>query len=107
MFNKEISDLMDDLYEMAKLQFGDVVKARWFHKEDACPGCGKKINAMKYKSQSAMSVNTFIYRDRGVLIVYLLCGKCGKQVIKATENLPLHAEIEKNLKSSYLRYSGN
>ena len=48
----------------------------------------------------------------GVLIAYLLCGKCATYIFKEAEKdpnaqTPLHNEIEKNLKQAYLRHQGH
>src|SRR5262245_1695327 len=107
MPNKEISELLEQLFWQAKMQFGDSVKSRWFHDGDGCPGCGKVIGGMKFKGKSALSINAFIFREHGVLIAYLLCGKCAKQVIGATATIPLHAEIEKNLKQAFVKHLGH
>lgn len=111
MSNNEIFAILDQLFYQSKLQFGDAVRSRWFYTEDACPGCGKKISTMKYKGKDTVSINTFIFREHGVLIGYLLCGKCAKQIFKngdhATGRLPLHDAIEKTLKHSYLKKSGH
>ena len=107
MNKNEISELMDQLYVQAKIQFGRVVKGRWFYDRDNCPGCCGKVTAGKHKGQETISINTFIFREHGVLIVYLLCGKCGKKVIKATTDTPLHTEIEKNLKKAFLSQLGH
>lgn len=95
------------LFTQAKMRFGTAIKGSWFYDGDDCPGCRKKIGAMKYKGTDAMSINSFIYRDHGVLIIYLLCGKCGKKVIKATTDTPLHAEIEKTLKHGFIQQLGH
>ncbi len=107
MKKNEISELMDQLYLQAKIRFGSVMKGATFHDRDECPGCGGKITAGKHKGKETLSLNTFIFREHGVLIGYLLCGKCGKKVIKATSDTPLHAEIEKNLKKAYLSHLGH
>ena len=66
---------------------------------------------MKFKGKRALSLNTFIFREHGVLIGYMLCGNCAKQLfVKETEHighLPIHDAIEKTLKESYLRKSGH
>lgn len=107
MPDKEIKEMMDMLYAQAQMRFGSLIKGRWFYDGDDCPGCGKKIGAMKYKGKDALSLNSFIFRDHGVLIIYLLCGKCGNKVIKATTNTPLHSEIEKNLKQGFIKQLGH
>jgi len=97
MTNKEISDLLEGLFRQAQVQFGDAVKSRWFHDGDGCPGCGRKIDGMKFKGRHALSLNAFIFREHGVLIEYLLCGKCARKIFKegGFTELPLHAQIEK------------
>jgi hypothetical protein len=107
MSKSEIGNLLDQLFRQAQMQFGSAIKSRWFYDRDDCPGCGQEIGAMKWKKKKALSLNAFIYREHGVLIGYLLCGKCGKQVMAATENLPLHADVEKNLKQAFLRHLGH
>lgn len=100
MSPNEITELLDDLYFRLKMQLGDVVKSRWFYEGDGCPGCGSKISTMKFKKKNALSVNTFIFREHGVLIAYLLCGKCARHIFKESETNPhgklaIHDEIEK------------
>ena len=107
MPNHEAMQMLEMLFTQAKMQFGTAIKSRWFHDLDPCPGCGKKIGAMKWKGEDAMSLNAFIFRENGVLIGYLLCGKCGKKVINAKQDLPLHAKIEETLKKAYLRHLGH
>ncbi len=107
MSNKEITGLLEQIFLQAKMQFGSAIKSRWLHDRDGCPGCGRDIDATKYKGKDTLSLSAFIFREHGVLIAYLLCGKCGKKVINAKSNLPLHAEIEKNLKQAYLRHLGH
>jgi hypothetical protein len=112
MPNNEISDLLDQLFRQAKMQFGSAIKSRWFYDGDGCPGCGREIDAVKFKKKKALSLNAFIYRDHGVLIAYLLCGKCANHIFKEAGTNPvgqtdLHTEIEKNLKKAFLRNLGH
>src|SRR5690348_5340668 len=112
MSDKEISNLLEQLFRQAKMQFGSAIKSRWLHDVEGCPGCGKEINAMKFKGKNALSLNAFIFREHGVLIAYLLCGKCARHIFRESEKdpytpTPLHAEIEKNLKKAYLRHLGH
>ncbi|MBX3290757.1 MAG: hypothetical protein KF855_15690 [Acidobacteria bacterium] len=111
MSNNEIFEQLDWLFYQSQMQFGSLVKSRWMHTEENCPGCGKKLTLTKFKGKKALSLNTFIYRERGVLIGYLLCGGCAKQIFsKDTQHvgkLPLHDQIEKTLIESYLRKSGH
>lgn len=112
MSNKEISDLLDQLFLQAKIQFGSAIRSRWFHDGDGCPGCGREVDEMKFKGKRALSLNAFIYRDHGVLIGYLLCGKCANYILKESkknpfEQTPLHGEIESNLKKAFLKHLGH
>lgn len=112
MPNNEISEILEQLFRQAKMQFGAAIKSRWFHDGDGCPGCGRDIDTMKFKKKTALSLNAFIYREHGVLIAYLLCGKCAKYIFDQSErdpysSTPLHAEIETNLKKAYLRHLGH
>jgi hypothetical protein len=112
MTKNEIADFLDQLFRQMEMQFGTAVKSRWFHDRDGCPGCGSEVKTMKFKRKDALSINAFIFREHGVLIGYLLCGKCAKFIIKESEKDPhspttLHAEIEKNLKQAYLKHLGH
>ena len=67
---------------------------------------------MKYKKQEAVSLNAFIFREHGVLIAYLLCGKCASHIFRESEKnpyrqLPIHDEIEKNLKHAFVKHLGH
>jgi hypothetical protein len=112
MANGEMFELFDQLYAQAKMQFGSAIKGRWFYDRDGCPGCGSKIKGMKWKGRKAVSLNAFLYREHGVLIAYLLCGKCAKYIFKSSEVDPinptaLHREIEENLKSAFVKHLGH
>lgn len=107
MRNKEIEELLDLIWRQSQMQFGSAIRSRWLHDGDGCPGCGREIKAMKFKGKDSLSLNAFIFREHGVLIAYLLCGKCGNKVIRATSDTPLHAEIEKNLKQAFLKHLGH
>lgn len=107
MSNNEIFETLELLFRQAQMRYGSAVRSRWFHDGDGCPGCGREVKGMKYKGKDALSLNAFIYREHGVLIGYLLCGKCAKQVIKATSQTPLHTEIEKTLKSAFVKHLGH
>jgi hypothetical protein len=112
MTEKEIHSLLDQIFRQAEMQFGSAVKSRWFHDGDGCPGCGSEISTMKFKKKNALSLNAFIYREHGVLIGYLLCGKCANHIMKESQKDPLtptilHAEIEKNLKAAFLKHLGH
>jgi len=112
MAKNEISELLDTLYLQSKIRFGPALRGRWFYDRDDCPGCGGKVNVTKYKKKKALSVNVFFYRDHGVLIAYILCSKCANHIFKESEtnphgHLPIHAEIEKNLKQGFVKHLGH
>ncbi|MGD9587872.1 MAG: hypothetical protein AB7Q37_07730 [Pyrinomonadaceae bacterium] len=105
-------EVLDAIYSQAKLQYGSAIKGRWLHDGDGCPGCGKEITATKWKKKKAMSLNAFIYREHGVLIGYMLCGKCASHIFAESEtnphsHLPIHDEIEKNLKAAFVKHLGH
>lgn len=112
MPDKEVSEMLEMLFRQSKMQFGSAIKSRWMHDGDGCPGCGREIDAVKIKKKKAISLNAFIFREHGVLIAYLLCGKCAKYIIDISKTnhygpTPLHAEIEKNLKQAFIKHLGH
>ena len=112
MSKNEIDDLLEQLFRQAQMQFGSAVKGRWLHDGDGCPGCGKEIGVTRYKKQDALSLNAFIFREHGVLIAYMLCGKCANLIIRESKKnpykkLPIHDEIEKNLKQTFVKHLGH
>jgi hypothetical protein len=112
MPKNEINELLEQLFRQAQMQFGNAIKSRWFYDRDGCPGCGNEINLVKWKKKKALSLNAFIYREHGVLIGYLLCGKCANYIFQESKTNPygqtdLHTEIEKNLKQAFVRHLGH
>ena len=109
MNDEYFEDLLATMFQQAQAQFGDAVKAHWFHRSEICPACGNEVDAMKFKGKDTLSLNAFIYRERGVLIGYLLCGRCAGKIMSDAKKNPhketaLHAEIEKNLVEAYKQY---
>jgi hypothetical protein len=112
MPKNEAREMLDQIFRLAQIQFGPAIKSRWLHDGEGCPGCGREIDAVKIKKKKALSLNAFIFREHGVLIAYMLCGKCAKYIMEISKTnpdgpTPLHAEIEKNLKQAYLRSTGH
>ncbi len=105
-------ELLSALFTQAKAQFGDAVQSFWFYDGDLCPACNQRsVGAIKFKGKDALSLNAFIYRQRGVLIGYLLCETCAKRIFRDAQRNPytqtaVHAEIEKNLINAYLSSIG-
>ena len=103
------NEVLKKLYSRARAQFGSSVKSYWFNNSDFCPGCGGKVDAMKVKGEDALSLNAFIYRERGVLIGYILCSRCARRVFKIAKRSPgkqtaLHTAIEKDLVNAYKKH---
>lgn len=103
------TSMMEQLYAQSKARFGSAIKGRWLYDGDTCPGCQREIDTVKIKGQEALSLNAFIYRPRGILIGYLLCGRCAKEIFQAAKKnpytqIPLHAKIEESLVAAYKRY---
>ncbi len=98
--------LLAEMYSRAKAQFGSAVKAYWFYASEVCPGCQRPVDTWRHKNREALSLNAFIYRERGVLIGYLLCERCARDIFRAAkkhpyQQTPLHTTIEQNLIAAY------
>ncbi len=112
-FTTEADEMLAKLFAQAKAQFGDAIKSFWFYDGDLCPACNRRsIGVIKIKNQPALSLNAFIYRERGVLIGYFLCETCAGRIFRDAQKNPytqtkVHAEIERNLISAYLSYLMN
>lgn len=108
---KEQDNFVDTYFAMMQAQFGDAVKSFWFYEGDRCPCCGG-FNPIDERKVSAVSLNGFMYRARGVLIGYVLCMDCARAVMAAcqekqaqlTGTTTLHQTIEQNLIRAYHRY---
>jgi len=112
MSKQEIADLLEQLFRQSQMRFGNAIKSRWMYDGDKCPGCESEVKAMKFKGKNALSLNGFIFREHGVLIAYMLCGKCARRIFREAETNPigkssLHDEIEKNLKQAFLKNLGH
>ncbi|MEZ4865711.1 MAG: hypothetical protein R3C14_30645 [Caldilineaceae bacterium] len=109
MNSDEANALLAQLFLQARAQFGNAIKGFWFYADDPCPGCQRAIDALKVKGQDALSLNAYIYRERGILIGYFLCSRCAKKVFQTAKTnpnkqTPLHATVEANLVKAYLRH---
>jgi hypothetical protein len=101
------AQIIEMMMSYGQAQFGDAAKAYWVYADELCPGCRKRpIDAMKYKGKEGLAINSFIYRERGVLIGYLLCSQCAKGIYEATPRPDdeLHQSIERNLIAAYHHY---
>jgi hypothetical protein len=103
-----VNDLLEKFFLQAKAQFGNAVESSWFYDGDLCPACTRgSVGVIKVKGKDALSLNAFIYRERGVLIGYFLCEPCARRIFRDAQKKPytqtsVHAEIERNLISAYL-----
>ena len=104
------NSLLRVMFEQGKAQFGDAVKSFWFYEGELCPGCNlNPIGVVKFKGKESVAINGFMYRQRGVLIGYFLCGTCATHIHSEAQKhpymeTPLHAEIEKNLIAGYHKH---
>lgn len=105
-----VDKVLGAMFMQANPQFGDAVKSFWFCEGDLCPACmARPIGVVKIKGESALAINAFIYRARGVLIGYFLCETCAKFIFKEAEKnpykqTPLHTDIEQNLTAAYHKH---
>lgn len=105
-----VDEILNKLFMQAKAQFGDAIKSFWFYNGDLCPACTQRpIGVVKYKGKDALAINAFVYRERGVLIGYFLCGTCAKYIFKEAQKnpyhqTPIHADIERNLITAYRKH---
>jgi hypothetical protein len=103
-----IDEILNTFYLQAKAQFGSAIQSFWLHDNNHCPACGQRSTGeVKYQGKDALSLNAFIYRERGGVIGYFLCGTCAKTILReARKNpytqTPLHTTIEKNLIAAFL-----
>jgi hypothetical protein len=102
--------LLEVILTQGKAQFGDAMQSFWFYDDEFCPGCGvRPIDTTKIKGKEAVAINGFIYRPRGVLIGYFLCGTCAAYIHSEVKKnpfkeTPLHADIERNLIAKYHKH---
>ncbi len=111
-FAEMADEMLGKLFAQAKAQFGDAIRSFWFYDGDLCPACNQRsIGTIRFKGKDALSLNAFIYRQRGVLIGYFLCETCARRIFQDAQKNPykqtsVHAEIERSLISAYLSYIG-
>ncbi len=55
--DKEIDELLELIFQQAKVQFGPAIRSRWIHDVNRCPGCGGEINVLQFKKKNALSLN--------------------------------------------------
>lgn len=101
-----INNTMIKMFAQLHAQVGDALKGYWFYESERCPGCGRKAGPMRYQGQDALSINAYIYRRRGILIGYLLCGRCANEVHQSAKKRPgvqiaRHDHIEDTLNDAY------
>jgi hypothetical protein len=98
------------MYEQGKAQFGSAMKGFWLYDDDLCPACLKNsAGEVNFQGEKALSINGFMYRERGILIGYFLCEICTLFIHEHAQKhpyqeTPLHTKIETNLKEAYQRH---
>ncbi len=99
---------MYELLDRAREMFGDKVKSFWFNDTDNCPNCLKqKIQLTDGgKDSLQLSLNSFIYHDMNVMIIYLLCGRClvNLTTSRGKKQKELYKSLEDHLKKAYHDY---
>jgi len=64
---------MHELFFRAKDIYGDRVESFWFYESEFCPCCNKKIDLVNAgKELSLLSLNSFMYHNMSVLIIFSL-----------------------------------
>jgi hypothetical protein len=103
-----IIEAMHELFSRSKELYGDAIESFWFHESEVCPCCNRnKIDNLNAGKESAlMSLNSYIYRDMNVLIIYFLCIPCITRLPVTTgqKQKDLYNSIEQNLKDAYHKY---
>lgn len=105
-----INATMAKMFVMGQMQFGDAVRGCWFHHAAPCPACGRDVDPVNLgDGKQGVSLNTYIFRERGMLIGYLLCNRCARRIHNAAERNPgkqiaIHDKIEATLKQAYLNH---
>ncbi len=57
------------MYEQGKAQFGKAMKGFWLYDDDLCPACLQNpAGEVNFQGEKALSINGFMYRERGILI---------------------------------------
>lgn len=98
------------MYEQGKAQFGNAMKGFWLYADDLCPAClQNSAGEVNFKGEKSLSINGFMYRERGILIGYFLCEICSLFIHEHAQKhpyqeTPLHTKIETNLKEAYQRH---
>lgn len=105
----EPEEALARMLAIAQARWGPLITSSWFYDQDTCPGCEGDIDTMRFKGREAISLNTFIYRRRRVLIGYFLCSRCAGIVFMAAHKSPntkttLHLAIEERLIRAYERH---
>ncbi len=91
--------------------FANQVKGFWFYDSDLCPGRLQSLekDAMDFTEDDAISLVSYIYRERGVLLGCILCRSCmarlGEQKrLHPEEEAPLQETILENLIAAYHKH---
>jgi hypothetical protein len=107
--NQTLEDLMAEVFSHARMQLGNAIQGHWFHDSQRCPGCRRPVDAGQDGGTQTLSLNAFIYRERGVLIGYLLCTRCAHRIMRSAQKrpgvqIPLHSRIEQTLIQAYQQH---
>lgn len=103
-------NILKAMYAQGKAQFGNAMKGFWLYDGDLCPAClQNSAGEVNFQGEKALSINGFMYRERGILIGYFLCEICTMFIHENANKHPhqethLHTKIETNLKEAYQRH---
>lgn len=105
----DIDAVLQQFFMQAHAQFGDAIKGYWFNESGQCPACLRAVEKFKMKGKDMMSLNAYIFRRKGILIGYFLCGHCAKRIFNDAQRNPgqqtaVHGRIEANLEKAYLTH---
>lgn len=94
----------EELVALMRVRYGHLFETYWLYEGEVCPCCGKRpVGVWHDQAGAGVSLNTFIYSERRVLIGYQTCRVCGVDLLQASEKWKavLHEQIEACLIAAY------
>jgi hypothetical protein len=103
MEKNKIEAALFELLKNANERYGDEVEHIWFYDGDICPCCNKRnIDALNMGSESALSLNAYMYHELKTLIGYFLCSQCITDLLVSTvQQKSKYEKLEQKLKDVY------
>ena len=107
---KYIATQFDKMVALYRRQYGHLFTTTWWYESEWCPCCGRRPVGLwaNPEGQTALSLNGWIYRERQVLIGYLLCRRCVEDLTRASpaQEITMHRQIEGRLRAAYQQALG-